>query len=173
MLTSLLWKAAIKQIRVAQALVPLGHLMIIRYEDLATQPVATVHTLCQFINMPYEKEMLRVEDNNSSFGVQEPGIFSTSVQRWKQHLSREEVYIAERIAQPQLEQLGYGATHVQPNPLKLLHIAASFPYALCRALHANREVRGPILPYLKHRVTAFFSSGKAMSSPATPYDFGS
>jgi hypothetical protein len=65
--TSLLWKAAMKQVRVAQALVPLDNLMIIRYEDLATQPEATIKTLCQFLKEPYEEEMLRVEANNSSF----------------------------------------------------------------------------------------------------------
>jgi len=104
--------------------------------------------------------MLRVEANNSSFKVQQQGIFSTSIQQWKQHLSHEQVYIAERLARPELEQLGYPTAHVWPNPFKLLHITASFPYALCRALHANRGVRGPLLPYLKRRATAVFSSGK-------------
>ena len=158
--TSLLWKAAMKQIRVAQELVPPDHLMIIRYEDLAAQPEAAVHALCQFLKVPYEAEMLRVEANNSSFGVQQQGIFATSIDRWRQHLSREQVYIAERIARPDLEQLGYQTAHVRPNPLKLFYIVASFPYALCRALHANRRLHGPILPYLKRRVTAVFSSAK-------------
>ena len=161
-LTSLLWKAAMKQIRLAQTLVPLDNLLIIRYEDLAAQPEATIHTLCQFLKEPYEDEMLQVGANNSSFGVQDQGIFSTSIQRWRQHLSPEQVYIAERAAQPELEQLGYQVAEVRPNPLKLLGIAASFPYALCRALHANRSVRGPILPYLKRRAAAFLTSGKEM-----------
>jgi hypothetical protein len=160
-LTSFLWKAAIEQIRVAQALVPLGNLIIIRYEALATRPAATLHTLCQFLKAPYEAAMLRVATHNSSFEVQKPGIYSTSIQRWQQHLSHEQVYIAERIARPQLAQLGYSVTHVKPNLLKLLLIVASFPYALCRALYVNRHLRGPLLPYLKHRVSAFFSSGKA------------
>lgn len=164
--TSLLWKAAMKQVRVAQDLLPLDNLMVIRYEDLATQPETVIHTLCQFLKEPYEEEMLRVEANNSSFEVQQPGIFSTSIQRWRQHLSHEQVYIAERIARPELEQLGYQSAQVRPNPFKLFHIAASFPYALGRALHANRSVRGPIVPYLKRRATAFFVSGKDASSPS-------
>jgi hypothetical protein len=159
-LTSLLWKAAIKQIRVARALVPLGNLAVIRYEDLASRPEATVHTLCQFLKVSYEEEMLRVEGNNSSFEVQQSGIFSTSIQRWRRHLTHEQVYLAERIAHPQLEQLGYDATHVQPNPLKLLRIVASFPFALGRALYVNRSLRGPMLPYLKQRLSAFFSSNQ-------------
>ncbi len=163
--TSLLWKAAMKQVRVAQALVPLDNLMMIRYEDLATQPETTVRTLCQFLKEPYEEEMLRVEANNSSFEIRQQGIFSTSVQRWRQHLSHEQVYIAERIARPKLEQLGYQMANVRPNPFKLLYIIASFPFALGRALHANRRVRGPILPYLKRRVLAFVSSAKKASSP--------
>jgi hypothetical protein len=162
-LTSLLWKAAIKQIRVAQALVPRGHLTILRYEDLASQPEATVYTLCQFLKLPYEADMLRVEGHNSSFEVQQAGIFSTSMQRWRQHLSHEQVYLAERIAHPQLEQLGYGATQVRPAPLKLLRLVASFPLALCRALYVNRRLRGPMLPYLKQRVSTFFSSSKTPS----------
>ena len=160
-MTSMLWKAAIKQIRVAQTFAPPDHLMIVRYEDLTTQPEATVRALCRFLNEPYTDEMLQVETHNSSFGAQEPGIFSTSNERWKTHLSPEQIYIAERIAQPELEQLGYAAAHARPNPLKALGIAASFPFALCRALHANRHMRGPILPYLQRRATAFFSGGKS------------
>ncbi len=165
--TSLLWKAAMKQVRVARALVPQDNLMMIRYEDLVTQPEATIRSLCHFLNEPYEEGMLRVNTHNSSFEVQQPGIFSTSMQRWKQHLSREHVYIAERIAHPELEQLGYPVAHVRPNPFKLLYTVASFPYAFCRALHANRSVRGPILPYLKRRLGAVFASGKATSAPTT------
>ena len=163
--TSLLWKAAMKQVRVAQQLVPQANLMMIRYEDLVTQPETTINTLCQFLKEPYEAAMLRVETHNSSFGGQQQGIFATSMQRWRQHLSPEQVYIAERIANPELERLGYQTANVRPNLFKLLHIAASFPYALCRALHANRSVRGPMLPYLKRRATAFFASGNAKSSP--------
>ena len=159
-MTSLLWKAAIKQIRVAQALAPQDHLMIMRYEDLTTQPEATVRALCRFLNEPYDDAMLQVDTHNSSFGEQEQGIFSTSNERWKTHLSLEQIYIAERIARPHLEQLGYAAAHARPNPLKTLGIAASFPYAICRALHANRHVRGPILPYLQRRTAAFLSIGK-------------
>ncbi|ETX00180.1 MAG: hypothetical protein ETSY1_12135 [Candidatus Entotheonella factor] len=159
-LTSLLWKAAMKQIRVAQALVPLDNLLIMRYEDLARQPEATIHTLCQFLKEPYEEEMLQVEAHNSSFDVQEQGIFSTSIQRWRQHLDPDHIYIAERMARSELHQLGYPPAHVQPNPLKLLYLTASFPYALCWALHANRSIRGPMLPYLKRRIAAFFTSGK-------------
>ncbi len=159
--TSLLWKAAMKQIRVVNDLVPPDNHLIIHYEELATQPEATLHTLCQFLKEPYEEEMLRVEANNSSFEVQEQGIFSTSIQRWRQHLSPEQVYLAERIARQELEQLGYHVANVRPNPLKLLSITASFPYALCRALYANRSVRGPILPYLKRRAAAFFSSSQS------------
>jgi hypothetical protein len=162
MLTSLLWKAAINQIRVVRALVPLGNLTIMRYEDLASRPEATVHTLCQFLKVAYEEDMLRVEGNNSSFEVQQAGIFSTSMQRWSQHLTHEQVYLAERIAHPQLEQLGYGATHVQPNPLKLLRIVASFPFALSRALYVNRSLRGPMLPYLKQRLSALFATNKTI-----------
>lgn len=164
--TSLLWKAAMKQVRVAQALVPLDNFMMIQYETLVTQPEAMVRMLCQFLKTPYEEEMLRVETHNSSFEVQQQGIFSTSLQRWKQHLSHEQVYIAERIARPELEQLGYQTAQVRPNPFKLLYVIASFPYALGRALHANRSVRGPILPYLKRRVTAFFSPGNDATSPS-------
>ena len=162
-LTSLLWKAAAKQIRVAQALAPRDHLMIMRYEDLTWQPEATVRALCRFLDEPYEEEMLQVETHNSSFGVQETGIYATSNERWKTHLSPEHIYIAERIAQPALEQLGYTVANARPNPLKVLGVLASFPYALCRALHVNRHVRGPLLPYLQRRTAAFLSSSRDSS----------
>lgn len=156
-LTSLLWKTAMKQMRVVKALVPLDNFLVVQYEELVTQPQATIHTLCQFLKEPYEEEMLHVEANNSSFAVQEEGIFATSIQRWTHALSHEHVYIAERLARQELEQLGYKAADVHPNPLKLLRIAVSFPYAFCLALNANRSIRGPILPYLMRHAAAFFS----------------
>lgn len=156
-LTSLLWKTAMKQIRTVEALAPLDNVLIMRYEALVTQPQTAINTLCQFLKEPYEEEMLHVEANNSSFAVQERGIVATSIQRWTESLSREHVYIAERIARQELEQLGYKASNIRPNPLKLLKLAISFPYAFGMALNANRSIRGPILPYLMRRATAFFS----------------
>ncbi len=156
-LTSLLWKTAMKQMRVIEALVPLDNFLVVRYEDLVTQPQSMINTMCQFLKEPYEEAMLHVEANNSSFEGQKQGIFSTSIQRWTESLSHEHVYVAERLARHELEQLGYKAANVHPNPLRLLQIAVSFPYAFCLALNANRNIRGPILPYLMRRATAFFS----------------
>ena len=42
-------------------------------------------------------QMLNIESNNSSFGESKTGIFSSSKGRWHEHLTREEIYITQKI----------------------------------------------------------------------------
>jgi hypothetical protein len=133
---------------------PGDNLMVVRYESLVHNPVEVVRHICTFIGEEFEDRMLEVDTHNSSFEVQGSGIFSSSVGNWRAELSAEEVYLTQRITRRELEELGYPLACVKVNPLRLAYIVTTLPYALWRALDANKMVRGPLIPYFIRRVAA-------------------
>jgi hypothetical protein len=149
--TSLLWKATVKQIMSIKELIPMENLLIIRYERLVESPDKLVREICGFIREEFEEDMLNVEEANSSFEVGQKGIYTSSVGRWRRRLTNEEIYIAQNITKKRLENLGYAAADVKINPLKVGYLWATLPYGFWRALHANRAIREPLLPYLARR----------------------
>ena len=154
--TSLLWKGTVKQIALAQGIIPKGNTLTIQYESLVGDPLATVKEICRFIDEDFDEDLLQVGSNNSSFGVQEHGIFTTSVGTRRHQLSHEENYVATQIAKKELKHLGYSHTPATPHLGKLAKIGLTFPYALWRAVDANQANRGPVLPYIAQRAMAFF-----------------
>lgn len=156
--TSLLWKSSVKQIATVRTLVPETNLMIVRYESLVTQPEEVVRDICMLLGENFEVEMLDVETHNSSFHEQTTGIFSAAVGRWRTQLSKEEIYLAQKLTHRELVALGYITEAVNANPYKLARAVMTLPYALWRGLDANKEMRGPLVPYLLRRARALWSS---------------
>ena len=156
-MTSLLWKASVKQMARVHTLIPPANLLLVRYESLVERPAETVRQLCDFVGEEFEASMLAVDTHNSSFHVQTPGIFASSVGRWQTQLSNEEVYIAQKLTRTELAQLGYAVDQIAVNPCKLALIVLTFPYALWRALSANKAMSGPLMPYLLRRARTLLS----------------
>jgi hypothetical protein len=102
--------------------------------------------MCQFIGEAFEKDMMYVDEENSSFQVGEKGIFSSFVGRWRQQLTHEEIFIAQEIAGRELQRLGYERAVVDVQIGKLCFLCGTAPYARARALASNREMTGP--PFL-------------------------
>jgi hypothetical protein len=98
--------------------------------------------------------MLNVDQENSSFYVSEKGIYSSAVGRWRTLLTGEEVYILQKVAGRELLELGYESSKVEVKLLKIAYMYATFLYGLWKALHANRALRGPLLPYVFKRLTS-------------------
>jgi len=154
MVTSLVWKSTIKRIRTVQRLVPRENFMIVRYETLATDAENTVRDMCRVVGEPYEANMLNVDTHNSSHEKSETGIFSTSIGAWRTGLDNDEAYLAQRMNQVELEQLGYQFEEIPVRFRDCAKFLLTFPAALRRALAANSRHRGPFLPYLNKRVKA-------------------
>ena len=150
--TSYLWKSSMQQLPLLEDLVPAADRIIVRYEDLVSNPEDTVNRICAMIGEEYEPDMLSVEGHNSSTATEARGIFASSVDRWKTELSQEEIAISQKIAGGLLHRLDYDEVPVHAGRVKLLGLWMSTPFALWRALKANKETRGPLLPYLFRRV---------------------
>jgi len=158
--TSYLWKSSMQQLALIEGLVPPTDRILVRYEDLVTEPERTVKKVCATIGEEYEPDMLAVEGHNSSTAGEATGIFSSSVDRWRMELSPEEIAIGQHIAGGLIGRLGYETTPVHAGRARLLAIWLSTPFALWRALRANRGTRGPLLPYLFRRVGALLGIGR-------------
>jgi hypothetical protein len=152
--TSLLWRASAKQILHLGKLVPPENCLTVRYEKLVANPEAVIRGICRFIGEEFEENMLNVEEQNSSFSIRQSGIYSSSVSRWRRVLTNEEAYTAQRITKKYLDSVGYTTEKLQINPFKLGYIWATLPFAVWRAVHANRAIRGPLFPYLARRIAA-------------------
>jgi hypothetical protein len=156
LVTSLLWKSSVKQIGVVKTLAEPENIKTVRYESLVEDPRAVVRQICDFIEEKFEETMLDVRTHNSSSHVGEEGIFSSSVGRWRQQLTHEEIFIAQEIAGRELQSLGYEPAVVDVHFGQLFFLCATAPFAGVRALAANREMTGPLLPYLLRRCAALF-----------------
>jgi hypothetical protein len=153
-ITSLLWRANVKQIGRLDKSVPPGNCLIVRYEKLVKNPGSVVRGICRFIGEDFEQNMLEINEQNSSFSVRERGIYSSSVGRWRRGLTNEEVYTAQTLTKKFLGKLGYATENLAINPFRLGYIWATLPFSFWRAVHANKTIRGPLVPYLSRRITA-------------------
>jgi len=154
--TSLLWKASMIKLKQIQEEVPSDSVLIVKYEDLVGNPERTVNKICACIEEKFEPSMLDVESQNSSYGSGGTGIFSTSVDRWVKGLDPQEIWIAQLLCRSEMELLGYKMEKVNINYFRVALTFIMTPYALLRALHANKESRGPLIPYLIRRLATFF-----------------
>lgn len=96
--------------------------MIVRFEDLATDPEETLMHICAFIGEEYEPHMLtmqgasryRESGGNSSFEQITPGTISTKpVGRFREVLSEGEIAFIQLFAGRLMSSLGY-----QPQPVR-------------------------------------------------------
>jgi hypothetical protein len=155
--TSLLWKSSMRRIPLIQSEVSAQNLMIVRYEDLVTQPETWVRKMCTFLGEEFEADMLKIESHNSSLQVSGSGIFSTSVGSWRTLLGREEAFIAQWVNGGQLTSFGYQLEPLKINPFKVLWLLLSTPLAVYRALSVNKEMRGgSAIAYMYRRLVSLF-----------------
>jgi len=152
LITSLLWKMNIRKLDTLKSKLDETQLFIQSYEEIVTQPDAEIQKLCNFLNIKYETQMQKIVTNNSSEGSVKQGIFSSSIGRWERELSNEEVYLVEHLAGKQLLNYGYIKSNKPINYSELFKLISSTPHALYRALSSNKQVSGPVMPYLVRRL---------------------
>lgn len=156
--TSLLWKASIKRISGLPDILPQQQVFIFRYEDLVSDPERMTRRICEFLNESFEENMLNIlNSNTSSASIYEKGIYTSSVGRFRNGLSNEEVFLAQVICRQQMERYGYQRTIVNVNLLRIALILCMTPFALSRALYVNRKKYGPLIPYLARRLNILFA----------------
>lgn len=151
--TSVLWKTSMRRVAAIRSKVASDHLMVVRYEEFASNPGKVVSDVCDLIGENYEPQMLDVSFSNSSDQSGQSGIYAASVGSWRGQLTAEEIWIAQHFAGKEMAEFNYPMDVVRPNPLRLISTVLSTPWALWCALRANRANTGPIVPYLIRRLS--------------------
>ena len=91
---------------------------LLRYEDLATEPEASMHAICDFIGEPFEPRMMAMEGaaefresgGNSSYERFAQGTISTaSIGRYRSVLAGSDIAFIEAEAADEMRRLGYEA----------------------------------------------------------------
>lgn len=91
---------------------------LVRYEDLVSGPTAALEELCSFARLRFDPQMVRVEAfrsegedgawrPNSSYGRPATGIYTASLERWREVLSAAEIDAVNALAGPELALMGY------------------------------------------------------------------
>lgn len=156
--TTMLWKASVRRILRMQNDAPALQVLLVQYEGFVSEPTTGIRRICDFLREPYDPDLVNITFSNSSERRRRSGICTSSIGRWKQHLSSEEVWIAQALTAAEMKAVGYTPESVQVNPLRLISRLLSTPWALVRALRANRANTGPIIPYLTRRLGRSFSA---------------
>jgi hypothetical protein len=154
--TSYLWKSSLRQAYHLLDDVPAGDRVIVRYEHLVSQPEMVVPSICETLEEEFEPSMLDIKTHNSSHLRTASGIFSSTADCWRTELSPEEISVGQIVASKELEWAGYKKDNVLPNVISLTRIWLSTPYALWKAIKANKDNRGPLVPYLAKRVNSLY-----------------
>jgi len=113
----------------------------IKYEDLITNSEETVQSLCNYLEIPFTSDILKIPQKGSSSIADDPnniGIRSNRVDAWKNgKLSKAELYLSEKITQKLMKKFSYELSHTKPNPISYLLYLLSFPVKIVLALLWN------------------------------------
>jgi len=150
--TSFLWRSTWLALREKQSNPPDSRLLLNRYEDLVQDPELQVRRMCAFLQLDYDPAMLSVQGSNTSFEEGQEGVFATSIGRYQKSLTNEEIWIAQRINGGTMDDLGYARERCQPRWSGVFWLILTALPASLRGLYANRNKRGPLLPYLRRRL---------------------
>lgn len=105
-----------KCIEVFQDLVDSGTIMLLRYEDLISNPENKLQELCKFLDLKYEKGMIQFYSDSKTKEEAEKTVFwknlaspvmSGNMAKFRIELSQREIALFEHVASDMLEVLGY------------------------------------------------------------------
>jgi hypothetical protein len=80
------------------------------------------------------------------------------VQRWRSELTPAEIAVAQHLTRGEMQDLGYQQVAIKAPMLDVAGAYLGAPFAFVRAMRANAEMRGPLIPYLVRRVRSLISS---------------
>jgi exopolysaccharide biosynthesis WecB/TagA/CpsF family protein len=103
---------------------------LLRYEDLVTQPEATVRGLCERLELTFDPRMLEVGQVNSShdsmIGGAPSGMRPEAIDRWRRVLTAAETAVTEKACGQLMQRFGYAPVAQRRRLLNDLGFRLSF-----------------------------------------------
>ena len=93
--------------------------LTVRYEDVVAEPATRVKSLCAFLGLEYEHDLLAIEHTDSAKVLKDQagwftnvwaGINSAAVGKWRREMSPDDQRVFDQVAGAQLERMGYERT---------------------------------------------------------------
>ncbi len=132
---SQLWKA---NVRTADQFLEDKRVYTLRYEDLLTEAEKEVEKVCQFADITFSPDMLKVPQVNSSSERDQPeqeGINKDRANSWRKGgLSSTEMFLCQKINDSVMDTHHYEIDPVFPNPILLIFSVLFFPVKLSLAI---------------------------------------
>ena len=135
--------------------------MMLRFEDLVVEPEQRLKQVCEFLELEYEVDMLRMgggdarasEGANSSFDeIPQGSISRRPIGRYREHLDEKTIALIQGVARRPMQRWGYAPENVGlPIATKAVVAGIRVPVALTqiaawRGLEITRELRGRSVP---------------------------
>jgi len=90
------------------------NIFIIKYEDLVVEPEARLRQICEFLNAPFETEMLEINFRNAADtqATSSKGISADSVGKYKTVLNKLETAFIQRILNKEFKNFAFGKARI-------------------------------------------------------------
>lgn len=152
-IASLLWRATAAAGREAQQRFGQDRVLLVRYEDLVTEPEATVGGITARLGVTYHDGMLDVPLHNSSFSSfdRRAGVSTAPLERWKTVLSPHETAVVQRWCAEDMRRLGYEVEPVALSWRGRLRLLLQLPLSAVTVAFANRHRMGKVGSYVWRR----------------------
>lgn len=162
---SLLWRTAVDTAQTAQKKWGQEKIYLLKYEDLIVQGKTEIERLMTWLNEKSAGNIADIPLFNSSYeqSREASGLSNSSLCRWRQNLTPAEIQTIEYYCGDTLLRYGYEPVYPRRITLGVMLASAGFPWAVIRALIANRRRIQNIPSYLWQRSRALLSRKKASS----------
>jgi hypothetical protein len=130
-------------------------LYTVRYEDIITEPVNALVSICKTCNIDYETgmELVPLTGSSSNKDSRYIGINSSRVDAWKQGgLNSAEIFICNRVNRKLAQHFMYDNQLKFPNPIQLVWYAFYWPVHILIAILLNLGRQRNIVSAIKRRL---------------------
>jgi hypothetical protein len=128
---------------------------IVKFEDLLVDPIGVIKNLCQFLEIDYNPEMLKVPVVGSSTQQDVKNqllIDSSKKEKWKNGgLNSAEIYLSQLVSNTMMQKFKYDVEKFRFPPILTLFFLISFPIKLILAFMLNIKRMGNIVEVIKKR----------------------
>tara|TARA_B110000459_G_scaffold53241_1_gene59332 strand:- start:428 stop:1441 length:1014 start_codon:yes stop_codon:yes gene_type:complete len=128
---------------------------VVRFEDLLVEPIRIVKEVCQFLEIDFNQEMLKVPVIGSSTHQDVRNrllIDSSKKEKWKNGgLNSAEIYLSQLVTNRMMKKFKYDVERYSFPPILTLFYLISFPIKLILAFLLNIKRMGNIVEVIKKR----------------------
>jgi len=128
---------------------------VVRFEDLLVEPIRIVKEVCQFLEIDFIQEMLKIPVIGSSTQQDVKNQFlidSSKKEKWKNGgLNSAEIYLSQLVTNSMMKNFNYDVEKFSFPPIPILFYLVSFPIKLILAFLLNIKRMGNIVEVIKKR----------------------